>query len=70
MFEDDERRKIIDEIKNVTTPVRPNDFIHIQIHFLLNMLGAQKNSAPDYRIEKEYKERVIDNLYKSEAQPP
>ena len=68
LFGDDES-KILDELQNVRTPVRPDDFIHIQVHYLLDMLGKQKNNAPDYRIEKQYKERVIDNLYSSNAQP-
>ena len=68
MFGDGDRRKIIDEIRDVTTPVRPNDFIHIQINFLLKML-LKKNSAPDYRIAKEFKARVIGELYSSDAQP-
>lgn len=69
LFGDEDKRNIINEIKDITTPVRPNDFIHIQINFLLKMLLKQPSNAPDYRIESEYKERVINNLYASNAQP-
>lgn len=57
------------DLKDIQVAVRPDDFIHIQIHYLIKILRRQPNSAPDYRIEKEYKERVIDNLYASDAQP-
>jgi hypothetical protein len=54
---------------DLTVPVRPDDFIHIQVHYLINILRRQENKAPDYRIEDEYKERVISDLYASKAQP-
>ncbi len=69
LFGDEEKRGIMNDLRDIRVPVRPNDFIHIQVHYLINILRRQENSAPDYRIEKEYKERVINNLYKSDAQP-
>lgn len=56
-------------VQGVTTPVRPDDFIHIQVHYLINLLRKQENEIKDYRIEEQLKDRVIDNLYASKAQP-
>ena len=54
--------------EDLTVPVRPDDFIHIQIEYLLVILQGARVNPPDYRIEKKYKERVIDNMYASKAQ--
>lgn len=67
---------------DLTTPVRPDDFIHIQVHQFITLLRVSENykklegntvkqqgKIKDHRVEEQHKERVIEELYKSTVQP-
>lgn len=59
---------MLKKIKDITTPVRPDDFIHIQFSQLVDLL-SDKVKVLDYRIEDAYKKEVIESLYKTSAPP-
>lgn len=59
---------MIKKLNEITTPIRPEDFIYIQFSGLVNLLSDQIKVL-DYRIEDAYKREIIENLYKSEAKP-
>ena len=61
-------KQIMGEV-DLTIPILPEDFIHIQVHHLITLLRHKENEVKNYSLEAKTKERVIENIYNSTAQP-